>query len=242
MIRLRGVSHILQNGREILSGVDLDIPGDRRVALLGRQSAGKSTILALLAGNVSPRRGRVERGVKISYVAGFQGGFRVTQTVRQNIVFAARAYGADPHEVCAFVREVTGFGAELDLPMRQFSVTNRSNLSYVLAYALPFDTYLFDNVIGPVLSEIPDFTSMCDEMYRRRMAAAGSIIATRNPYVAQKYCDCAVVLRDRNLEFYDDLRDGVTVFNNDLLAADDPQPSTDWAAGPTDDDLEDLVQ
>lgn len=236
MISLRGVSHVLGNGREILSGADLDIPDGHRVAMLGRQSSGKSTVLSLLAGNVAPHRGSIKRDSKVSYVAGFQGGFRVTQTVRQNIVFAARAYGADPFAVFDFVEEVTGFGAALDMPMRQLSLLNRNNLSYVLAYALPFDVYLFDNVIGPVLSEIPNFSLICHEMYDRRMAEAGCIIATRNVYVAQKYCDCAVLLRGGRLEFHDDLRKAVSIFNNDLMVADELPKFTNWTTAPTEDD------
>jgi len=240
MIRLRGVSHILRNGREVLSGADVEIPGDRRVALLGRQSAGKSTILSLLAGNVAPLRGVIERAARVSYVAGYQGGFRVTQTGRQNIIFAARAYGADPLEVFEFVRDVSGFGSDLDVPMRQLSVTNRNNLSYLLAYALPFDVYLFDNVVGPMLSEIPNLAETCQEMYRRRTATAGSIVATRNTYVAQKFCDCGLVLRDRRLEFYDDLREAIAVFNNDLLAADDEPDNRGQRRGaPLADDADD---
>jgi capsular polysaccharide transport system ATP-binding protein len=239
MISLRSVSHVLGNGREILSGTDLDIPAGRSVALLGRQSAGKSTVLSLLAGNIAPHRGRIQRSSKVSYVAGFQGGFRVTQTGRQNIIFAARAYGADPQEVFDFVRSVTGFGAALDVPLRLLSLPNRNNLSYVLAYALSFDIYLFDNVIGPILSEIPDFAGICQEMYQRRMADAGCIIATRNPYVAQKYCDCAILLRDRQLLFFDDLREAVAIFNNDLLAADDVPMPDGWSEAPADADNDD---
>lgn len=238
MITLRGVGHQFRNGREVLADVNLVIPGDRRIALLGAPTAGKSTILGLLAGNVMPQRGAIERRATVSFVAGFQGGFRVTQTGRQNIMFAARAYGADPFEVFEFVREVTGFGAALDLPMRQISLPNRISLSYVLTYALPFDIYLFDNVIGPVLSEIPDFSALCLQMYERRTAEAGAILATRNPYVAQKYCDCALVLRDRQLVFFEELHDGLAVFEHDLLAAESGEGDEDWARDATDDPLE----
>ena len=241
MITLRGVGHTFRNGKEVLNDVNIAIPGKRRIALLGAPSAGKSTILSLLAGNVAPQRGSIERRAAVSYVAGFQGGFRVTQTGRQNIMFAARAYGADPFEVFEFVREVTGFGASLDLPMRQISLPNRISLSYALTYALPFDIYLLDNVIGPVMSEVPFFSALCQQMYDRRTAEAGAILATRNPYVARKYCDCALVLRDRGLVFFEDLYDGLAVFENDLLAAESDEVADvdeTWTQGSGDDSME----
>lgn len=238
MIRLQGVSHIFRNGRAILSDVDVTIPAGRKVALLGGAASGKSTIMSLLAGNIAPSHGRIERHAKTSFVAGFQGGFRVTQSGRQNIMFAARAYGADPFEVFDFVRDVTGFGAALDLPMRQLSLPNRISLSYVLAYALPFDIYLLDNVIGPVLSEIPDFAALCQEMYFRRMQEAGSIVATRNPFVAQKFCDSALLLREGKLIYMDDLPEALGIFHNDAMAADDSASPEAWLAGAVDETFE----
>ena len=243
MIRLRGVSHSFLNGTEVLSGADVVIPTDQRVALLGPKSSGKSTVLSLLAGISTPKAGKIDRFEQLSFPAGFQGGFRLTHTGRQNIMFAARAYGADPHEVFEFVRHITGFGDTLDLPMRQLSLHNRVSLSYVLTYALPFDCYLFDNIIGPVGSEIPDFLNICQEMYARRTAERGAIVATRNSYIAEKYCDCAIVLRDRKLEFYDDVRQGIIVYEQDCLAAEEV-PSAGYASyqSPVDEGEDELVE
>lgn len=211
MIRLRGVSHAL-NGKTILSGVDLDIPTDRRVALLGRKAEGKSTLISLIGGIIMPDAGRIEREAQVSFPAGFQGAFRLTHTGRRNIRFAGRAYGADPGDVFDFVRAVTGFGDLLDAPMRNISLQNRISVAYALVYALPFDVYLFDNVVGPIAGEIPGFHALCQEMFDRRMEEAGAILATRNPYVASKFCDCAVVMRDAGLTFYDNLHDGLAAF------------------------------
>ena len=53
-------------GRPVLHGVDLDLHGRDRVAIVGRNGTGKSTLLSLLAGTLRPDAGRVEapcRGV-----------------------------------------------------------------------------------------------------------------------------------------------------------------------------------
>jgi phospholipid/cholesterol/gamma-HCH transport system ATP-binding protein len=58
MIRLEEV-HLLQEGREVLSGVSLAVAEGARMVILGESGAGKSTILKLMLGLWPPDRGRV---------------------------------------------------------------------------------------------------------------------------------------------------------------------------------------
>ncbi len=212
MIRLRDISHAYRNGQPVFSGVDLDIPTDRRVALLGHKNAGKSTLVGLLTGMLKPSSGIIDRRARVSFLAGYQGGFRLTHTGRQNIFFAARAYGADEREVFDFVRTVTDLNGALDKPMRDLSLQTRIGLSYALTYALPFDTYVFDNIVGPVGSDIPDFFHRCRAMFEARALDSGLIISTRNASVAEQYCDCAVVIYDLGLLYFDNVYDAIWFF------------------------------
>ena len=59
MIRLRGLS-LARGGKQILSGLDLDLPLKGCVAVIGPNGAGKSSFLALLQGELSPDTGRLE--------------------------------------------------------------------------------------------------------------------------------------------------------------------------------------
>jgi capsular polysaccharide transport system ATP-binding protein len=85
-------------------------------------------------------------------------------------------------------------------------------LSYALTYALPFDTYVFDNIVGPVGSDIPDFFHRCRAMFDARALDSGLIISTRNASVAEQYCDCAVVIHERDLLFFDNVYDAIWFF------------------------------
>jgi capsular polysaccharide transport system ATP-binding protein len=213
MIRLRGLSHAYRNGQPIFSDVDLDIPTDRRVALLGHKNAGKSTLAGLLTGMIKPSSGFIDRRVRVSFLAGYQGGFRLTHTGRQNIFFAARAYGANEREVFEFVKTVTDLNGALDKPMRDLSLQTRIGLSYALTYALPFDAYVFDNIVGPVGSDIPDFFHRCRAMFEARALDSGLIISTRNAAVAEQYCDCAVVIHENDLLYFENVYDAIWFFD-----------------------------
>lgn len=71
MIRARGLGRSFGE-RDILLGLDLDIPEGAFVLVTGRNGAGKSTLLQVLAGLLAPTSGElevaVERG-RVGYVA-----------------------------------------------------------------------------------------------------------------------------------------------------------------------------
>ncbi|HET8822192.1 MAG TPA: ATP-binding cassette domain-containing protein [Thermoleophilaceae bacterium] len=60
-LSLRDVWHEVEDGPTILRGIDLALQPGERVALMGRNGAGKSTMLRLAKGLAEPTRGRVER-------------------------------------------------------------------------------------------------------------------------------------------------------------------------------------
>ena len=93
--------------------------------------------------------------------------------------------------------------------MRDMSVPARLTFGYVLTYALPFDTYLFDNIIGPA---VPGTRELWEQLYAARTRDSGAIIATRQPKVAEQFCDCALLVGCGSAVYYDDLKEGLDAF------------------------------
>jgi ABC-type bacteriocin/lantibiotic exporter with double-glycine peptidase domain len=56
----RGVSVAYVDGAEVLSEIDLDVPGGARVAILGANGAGKTSLIDVLAGLRAPASGTLE--------------------------------------------------------------------------------------------------------------------------------------------------------------------------------------
>ena len=52
--------HFAYGGRQVLKGVNLDIPRGKLVAILGTSGSGKTTLLRLLGGQLHPARGYVK--------------------------------------------------------------------------------------------------------------------------------------------------------------------------------------
>jgi energy-coupling factor transport system ATP-binding protein len=65
-LALRDVWHEVEDGPTIVRGIELALQPGERVALMGRNGAGKSTILRLAKGLAEPTRGRVERAGEVA--------------------------------------------------------------------------------------------------------------------------------------------------------------------------------
>jgi ABC-type nitrate/sulfonate/bicarbonate transport system ATPase subunit len=68
VLRVSGL-HVQRGGREVLAGVDLELRAGEILTLFAPARAGKSTLLATLAGLVGPSAGTIERHGRIALVA-----------------------------------------------------------------------------------------------------------------------------------------------------------------------------
>ena len=92
-----------------LSGLDLELPRGRRIALVGRSGAGKSTIAALLARFLDPTTGHValdgtdlrdlrQRDVRAAVTLDAQDAYLFSSTIRENVRLARPAAGDEDIE------------------------------------------------------------------------------------------------------------------------------------------------
>lgn len=61
-LRIHGVHHAYEAGREVLTGVDLELAPGERVAVVGATGAGKTTLGGIAAGTIQPSGGTVQLG------------------------------------------------------------------------------------------------------------------------------------------------------------------------------------
>ena len=80
----------------ILDHVTMNFERGHSYGILGVNGAGKSTTIRMLSGTESPNSGFIRRHVRVSWPIGLSSAFNGSMTGRNNITFAARAYGLDP--------------------------------------------------------------------------------------------------------------------------------------------------
>jgi len=82
-LRVRDVWCELEDGPQVLRGVDLDLRPGELVALMGRNGAGKSTLLRHIKGLVEPTRGRIERTGDVALLLQNPGDYLIHDHARQ---------------------------------------------------------------------------------------------------------------------------------------------------------------
>jgi ABC transport system ATP-binding/permease protein len=92
VIRLQGVGHRYGSGPWLWRNLDLDLEPGGRLGVIGANGTGKSTLLEILAGQVVPAEGEVERGPTVRLGLYDQTGRELdpTQRVRQAVAGPAR--------------------------------------------------------------------------------------------------------------------------------------------------------
>lgn len=169
------------------------------VGLLGRNGAGKSSLLQMIAGNMQPDRGEIRSSGSISWPVGFSGSFHGDLTGAQNAKFVARIYGVDTDGMIDFIDQVADLGMHLHLPFRSYSMGMRARLAFSISMAIPFDTYLIDEITA-----VGDgaFRTKSEAMLKDRLRHAGAIMVSHSMGQLRAMCTAGVVLEEGRLFAY----------------------------------------
>mgnify|MGYP003653376343 CR=1 FL=1 len=217
MIRLENVSKSFSlkgGGRKtVVQNLNMVIPRGRSLALLGRNGAGKSSLLQLIAGTLKPDRGRVERGCSVSFPLGFAGSFHNQLTGAQNIRFVARIYGVNEEALMEFVESFAELGEYVNQRVALYSSGMKARLAFGVSMGLGFDVYLVDEItaVGDA-----NFRRKCFAMFERRLADADVIMVSHAMPTLRAFCDSGLVLENGRIEFFHDVEDAIARHQHNL--------------------------
>ncbi|HEU4956513.1 MAG TPA: ABC transporter ATP-binding protein, partial [Sphingomicrobium sp.] len=196
MISLRHVSKqykTLRGTISVLRDVNLDILYGDKVGILGRNGAGKSTMVRLISGAERPSKGSIARRMSVSWPIAFGGAFQTTLTGMDNIRFICRIYDRDEREATEFVQDFSELGRFINEPVRTYSQGMRARLAFALSIIVDFDCFLIDEIIAVGDAR---FHQKCnDELFDKR-ASKSKIIVSHNADFIRETCDRAAVLSD----------------------------------------------
>lgn len=216
MFELRNVtkSYLTPKGRRyVFRNLSLSIPPGKNIGLIGRNGAGKSTLMRLLGAADIPDSGSVVTDKSISWPVGLTGGFQGSMTGRDNIKFVCRVYGAvgdHMREKVRYVQDFAEIGDWIDEPIKTYSSGMRSRLAFGLSMAFDFDYYLIDEVMSVGDAH---FKRKCAEVFQEKLQQSKIVLVTHNMSEIVKLCDIVLLVRDGGIQIYDDVAEGIKVYN-----------------------------
>lgn len=209
MIEIKNVTkayHTATQRHLILDDVTFTIHRGRNLGLLGRNGAGKSTMLRMISGALEPDRGVIVRHGAISWPLGFSGSFHGMLSGAQNVRFVARIYGCDSDELIDYVADFSELGEYLYMPVNSYSSGMRARLAFGVSMGVAFDYYLVDETtaVGDV-----NFQKKCRRVFKERLGASDVIMVSHSPATLRDYCEAGIVLHEGKLSYYENIDDAI---------------------------------
>lgn len=184
----------------VLDDVNLAIRPGEKVGILGRNGAGKSTMIRLISGAERPSAGLIRREMSVSWPLAFGGAFQGSLTGLDNLRFICRVYGKSTEDRIAYVQEFSELGRYLREPVKTYSAGMRARLAFAISMVVEFDCFLIDEIVAVGDSRFQDKCRV--ELFEKRKDRA-MIIVSHDPGYVREHCDRAAVLVQGKLTPFD---------------------------------------
>jgi len=215
MIELHNVTKYFQTkqGKNyILKNVSLTLP-DANIGILGRNGAGKSTIMRMLGRIEFPNEGKITSKNSFSWPLGLGGGFVGSMTGKANVKFVCGLYGKsyeETKEVIASVRDFAELGNYFDMPIKTYSSGMKGRLSFGLSLAFDFDYMLIDETLSVGDAR---FRVKAQAALRKKIESCYVLLVSHDMKTLSDICQSGLLVHNGELHYYENIDDGIVRYN-----------------------------
>jgi lipopolysaccharide transport system ATP-binding protein len=178
-----------------LRDVSFDVHFGEAVGIIGRNGAGKSTMLKLLSRITLPTEGRIELHGRTTSLLEVGTGFHPELTGRENIFLNGSLLGLTRRDILdryAEIVEFSGVGAFIDTPVKRYSSGMFVRLAFSVAAHLDPEILIIDEVLS--VGDM-DFQRRSMEKMRQTAAEGRTVVFVSHDLSAVKrLCDRVLVL------------------------------------------------
>jgi len=180
---------------QALRDVSLRVAPGETVGIVGRNGAGKSSTLRVLAGIIPLNDGFAGCGGQVVSLLELGAGFGRDFSGRENILLNGALHGLTREEIEARMDAIIAFselGDFIDVPVRTYSSGMFVRLGFAIAANLPADVLLIDEVLA-VGDEA--FQRKCEQRVAERVAAGATLVlVSHDAALVERTCERVVVL------------------------------------------------
>lgn len=174
------------------------------LGLIGRNGAGKTTVLKLLSGLLKPDTGRIEMRGRIGALIALGAGFNPILTGRENVYVNGAVLGFGKAEIDRKLDEIIDFAEArdfIDSPVQNYSSGMAVRLGFSIASAVEPDVLLLDEVLA-----VGDagFRAKCYSRVAELRRRAAVVFVSHSMAHVARMCDRTIVLDGGTIRFHGD--------------------------------------
>lgn len=201
-----------------VDNVSFSINKGERVAIIGKNGAGKTTILKMITGVCYPTEGEIKVRGKLSAIQELQVGFDSEFTGRENIWFRCQLYGMTDDEIREIEQEVIDFaelGYYIDQPVRTYTNGMRMKLGFAINVSLKPEVIIADEVLS--VGDAP-FKKKCLKKIRKLTEKDNItfLFVTHTSGTAKKFCERGIFLQDGKIIFDGDIEKAIELYKESI--------------------------
>ncbi len=193
-----------------LDGVSFEIEEGESVALLGFNGSGKSTMLKLISGVLTPDRGSIRTRGRVAGLIEVGAGFHPDLSGRENIYLNAAILGMTKKETLARFDDIVAFSEIeqfIDTEVKHYSSGMFLRLAFSVAIHTEVDILLIDEILS--VGDEP-FQKKCLARIRQLHAEGKTMVVVSHDLdMVSQLCQRGILLRSGRVEFDGDSKRAV---------------------------------
>ena len=177
-----------------LQDISLEVRRGETVGIVGRNGTGKSTLLQLICGTLSPSMGTVQVAGRVAALLELGAGFNPEFTGRENVFMNAAILGLTPAEIDEKFDDIAAFadiGAFIEQPVKTYSSGMYVRLAFAVIANVNADVLIIDEAlaVGDVF-----FTQKCMRFLRKFRETGTILFVSHDTGAVINLCDHAICL------------------------------------------------
>jgi lipopolysaccharide transport system ATP-binding protein len=186
----KALNSMRNNRFEALKDISLTVHKGETLGIIGRNGAGKSTILGLMAGVLKPSAGGITVKGQVAPLLELGSGFHPELTGRENIMLNGVLLGLTRAEVFKKINEIIEFSELdkfIDQPIRVYSSGMLARLGFSVVAHLDPDILLIDEILA--VGDL-EFQKKCiDKMMSFKKSGATIVFVSHSMPDVKRICD-----------------------------------------------------
>jgi len=179
---------------QALNDVSFEIQKGEMLGIIGKNGAGKSTILKIITGVLTPTSGTVEINGKISALLELGAGFNPEYTGIENVYLNGTMIGFTKEEMDRKIDDIIGFadiGDFINQPVKTYSSGMFARLAFAVAINVEPDILIVDEAlsVGDVFFQAKCYKKLED----LKNSGKTILFVTHDMGSVMKYCNRAII-------------------------------------------------